>query len=298
MKLLSFGLLATATLALGAAGLSLTSCSQPSIECTSARGAFIAKFYPVSGTDFCAQYPGERIGLQTYNPADTTESCEKRGDDLVCDGTTPDFSSTSLAIQTDTTGFLLYAEAPDTDPTHQRFALGDFSSTEPDDNDFCSVTAMSPAQQVVQFGQYDEEGNPVLDDEGNQVLDPPLDIKYEWSNVNLYVTAAAPGTQLTADLTYTEDGCTATYKVVALYPAVDCGVYDEDGNLAVDDAGNVLLDPQLCVPEAAPDKGYAFGSGINPDFPVNCDPVLHHCVLQEKTAGQPPAIPVLKEGAE
>ncbi len=58
------------------------------------------------------------------------------------------------------------------------------------------------------------------------------DLKVEWSNVKVYVTAKAPGTQFTADMTYSEtiDGvsCTAKYRAVGIWPVVDCGVYEYD----------------------------------------------------------------------
>ena len=45
--------------------------------------------------------------------------------------------------------------------------------------------------------------------------EPAVSIRYEFSNVRVYTTASAIGTQLSADLTYTKDGCTATYRVAA-----------------------------------------------------------------------------------
>ena len=277
MKIRILGLLAV-TAALGAAA-SLAACDQPKIECTSARGGFAAKYYKVSGTGTCSELKGDIIGLQPYNPADSVANCEKRGDDTVCDGTKPDFSSSTLAIQTTAVGSV-GPESPDPDATHKMYSLGSFTSTEPDGNDFCMVPTLSAAHQVVEEVAGEGGGSPAP-------LQTATDVTYEWSNAKLYVTTAAPGTQMTADLKVTQDGCTAQYKVVALYPGVSCASEDADGN--------PTIDPKLCEPEADPEKGYAFGSGINPDFPVECDPVLALCVLKETSAGQPPAIPVLSK---
>ena len=57
-----------------------------------------------------------------------------------------------------------------------------------------------------------------------------------------------------------------TYKAVGIYPAVGCA--NEEG----------LPDHRLCAAVADPDAGIAAGSGINPDYPVLCDPDLLMCV--------------------
>lgn len=51
---------------------------------------------------------------------------------------------------------------------------------------------------------------------------PAADLKYEWKNVNFYVTAAATGTQFSADVAITLNGCTAEYKAVGMWPAIPC----------------------------------------------------------------------------
>jgi hypothetical protein len=71
---------------------------------------------------------------------------------------------------------------------------------------------------------------------------------------------------VSADLVYTRDGCSATYSVVAVYPAASCA--DADGK----------PDERLCATEANPAAGIAYGSGINPDYAVACDPDLLTCV--------------------
>lgn len=91
---------------------------------------------------------------------------------------------------------------------------------------------------------------------------PSTDLSYKWSNVQVYVTAAAPGTQFKADVTITLDGCAAEYTAVGMWPAVDCTDY----------AGTGAASDDFCNPVADPDSGRIIGSGINPDFgPVTCD---------------------------
>ncbi|APR77796.1 Putative lipoprotein mlpA precursor [Minicystis rosea] len=96
----------------------------------------------------------------------------------------------------------------------------------------------------------------------------PAKYKYEWKNLKFYVTAAAPGTQFTGDLTYTEDGCTIEYSAIGMWPAVYC--INEKGE----------ADDTLCSPCPDSEAGRVYGSGINPDFPVKCDPDMGYCTLR------------------
>ncbi|MEZ4307535.1 MAG: hypothetical protein R3F14_05745 [Polyangiaceae bacterium] len=97
---------------------------------------------------------------------------------------------------------------------------------------------------------------------------PPGGHRLRWTNLQFYVTAAATGTQFSADLKVNLNGSECTYKAIGMWPAVDCTDY---GNSPPSDA--------LCRPEpdpANPDYPRAYGSGINPDFgPVVCDATLN-----------------------
>jgi hypothetical protein len=110
---------------------------------------------------------------------------------------------------------------------------------------------------------------------------PALDVRYEWSDVKLYTTAAALGTQLSATLRYSVNDCTAEYDVRAVWPATDCTLYDIDYNPILDDEGNLQPDPSACCPGSDLEKNHPYGSGINPDFAVHCDPELLLCVLDK-----------------
>jgi hypothetical protein len=111
-----------------------------------------------------------------------------------------------------------------------------------DAQDFCSATDFSAATVNA----------------GPKTSNPPeaaTSITYQFANVKVYSAPDAPGTQLTGDLTYTQDGCTAQYTVRAVWPATPC-------------------DPT----SAKPADLCGEGSGINPDFAVECDADLGMCV--------------------
>ncbi len=94
---------------------------------------------------------------------------------------------------------------------------------------------------------------------------PKTDLKYEWSNVQVLVTAAALGTQFQADLKITLNGCSAEYTAIGMWPSVDCTSFDPA-------ASGGPGDDALCDPEPDNAAGRPIGSGINPDFgPVACD---------------------------
>jgi hypothetical protein len=61
-----------------------------------------------------------------------------------------------------------------------------------------------------------------------------------------------------ADLTYTMNGCTAEYEVVALSPFASC------------DNGTLQPEQKLCSPERDPDNPRSGGSGISPEFATEC----------------------------
>ena len=93
--------------------------------------------------------------------------------------------------------------------------------------------------------------------------EPVHDIGYTWTNINVHVTGTTPGTAMTATLEYSDIGCSATYSVRGLFPAVECETTAD------------------CLIAADPEAGIATGSGINPalfDY-VICDPEMLYCVL-------------------
>jgi hypothetical protein len=225
-----------------AAGLACESSEQPRPFCTVRRDAYAARYDLVSGTGPCALLKGEVLGAQAYLPDPT-----KPGDRF------------SMAIQSEAVGKRILAGEKATppvvpaNPDHEIYAHGKFTSDRPDDSNLCSVPELTEAQLVLAE----------VPSVAGAVALPPIDVRYQWSNVSSYVTTASTGLLWAGELTYSLDGCTARYSVMALAPKVAC---DRDGK----------PDARLC---GGPDPATGFlGSGLNPDIAVRCDPDLLLCV--------------------
>lgn len=274
MKKRIMGLLVGAVGIAGGTALALSgvSCSQPSISCVVGHGAFYARYELVSSTGMgCEGVLGDEIGMSTFLAPNADKSLA-------------DYNARSIAIQSSTLGTVLQdSEAlgvPDT--ANKAYAFGMYSST-PDDKNICyagganGMAALSVAEQNIPEVMTE-------DDEGNPVTIPAQHLRQTWRNIKVYVTAGAPGTQAVGEMVY-EDviaGCSATYRFNALYPSVYCGMeVDADGDPETTDDITEVASDDLCNPKADPSKGRVFGSGINPDFKVRCDPEVLHCVLAE-----------------
>lgn len=139
------------------------------------------------------------------------------------------------------------------DTAHPINAAGDFTTEYPSDDELCVVPSMSEARQLVP-----------------QTEGTAKDIRYEFSNVRVQGSAAIPGTQWIADLTYTENDCTAQYVAVGMFPALKC---ERTVN------GQIVRDPAVCQTPRA-------GLSIDPAFPTTCDESTNLCVLK----GEPPSL--------
>lgn len=299
----------------GALWLWAPGCSQPNTQCTigtASYSPYVAKYTLLDGDpeSACGGLVGDYIGMQQYNPAD---------------GDVPDPSVKYLAIKVNSMGateFGAEANGPefeDPDETHKPYSLGTFNAIEPDGSDLCTVPSLSPAQISLPEVPYVHEGSGGFGGAGGfEPLQRELSLAYEWSNVNIYVTPALPGNQAEGTMRYTENGCTATYHVVMLWPAVGCEKYaffrsvEPDPEVAppcdpcagMDNCAacdpnteedcealpTCSPDPKLCdeEPDPEPQYGLPYGSGIAPDLNVVCDPDLLLCTLNSST------IPALK----
>jgi hypothetical protein len=250
-SVLSFALVSVAVAALVAPS---TACHQQAPQCSIGRGDFIARYTFVSGPGSCRARKGEKIGAQAYSAAG--------------EGAKPDLDKTSVALEGESLGLLVdnaaAAGASDPDPTHKAYAFGGFTTAAPV-SDFCEVPGLSKAQQVLPAVAADADKS--------VKAQPATKISYEWTNLRVYVTTSAYGTQFTADLLRTENSDVCVYQVQGMYPYVDCSAPDPN------DPKKSIADESACAPEADPAHGRATGSGINPDFPVRCDPELLVCVL-------------------
>lgn len=242
-------------------------CSQPRPDCRAARGDFAVKYTLVSG-NCAAPLTAGFVGLQSYNPraasCSSPETCK------------PDYEIISLSIQQDVLGNLLINSQDFSDPSvpvdyvdhvNKPYGSGLFSSIEPDDDNICNVPSFSPAEQNIV--EIVDPADPAT------IIQPASDVKNDWSNLKVFVTAGAPGTIFTVDLSYSEtiDGvsCAATYKVKGVWPPVDCQNYDpETGDpLGTANEGLCHVDPTTAPPGSVV---------INPDLDVVCDPDIFYCV--------------------
>lgn len=224
----------------------------PPPECSTNHGDYSAKYYLKTSTDDSCVLPGELLTLEKYRP----------------DGKRPQIGILPEQIASDATDI-----------------LADFKTDEPE-NDFCSVAdaekttvdipevtrKLKPAELDAGYAdggvfQLNDGGMLPLRADGGVAVAEAYTVSYQFSNIRLYSTPEVPNTQFQADLTYTQDNCTATYNVVALYPAIEC---------------ETDLD---CDPNRDLDAGRLFGSGINPGFDTFCDEETGHCQLKAETIG-------------
>lgn len=227
-------------------GTSLAACSeQPEARCATTLTTFAAHYELVSGTGACSELSGEILGAMTF-------VTDWRKDD--------DDGLYSVAIQSVTAGDLVAqgeaSDPPLADPeaSHHPYAIGKFTARTPSDAGVCEIPSFEAAQ-------LDMPELPPLEPETEPT--PATSLGYGWRNFRLGVSAGAQGLIWTADLDYTRDGCTASYRVRALAPAVSC----DDG------AGN----PN----EAACAPGPAEEAGVHPSLAggLTCDAGLLTCVL-------------------
>jgi hypothetical protein len=238
------------TFALATAGTvaTTTSCAQPVLNCTSAHGYFAAEYTLTEGdpATACAQLPGDVLGLTTYFQEGGANG-------------TPDYQNADLAIRPESLGVMIdYAGARGVIDADVAFydanAIGSFTAGFPDDDGFCMADDFEDAQVVLPEVTAIADDPTTPDEDETQPAQPATDLEYRWSNARVVVSADAQGTQFEADLEYQQDGCSATYHVVGVYPAVGCESNDD-----CDDDKN----------------------GLNPDFALRCNTDLGLCVLDK-----------------
>jgi hypothetical protein len=178
------------------------SCSdQPKVRCA-ARGQFAAKYVLVSGNGDCSKLAGDLLGVGTYNGSNG-------------DGT-PNWDDATIAIQP----YALAGLAGNGAMGDSIFSSGHFSTAEPNDSNFCDVPTLSAAEvhvAAITSASTDAMQNVTCPA-------PAMDVKYEWSDVRVVVSAAVLGTELAGDLTYTANGCVAKYRVWAVSPPISCAL--------------------------------------------------------------------------
>lgn len=237
--------------AMGAAGallagaLLMNGCEnvpQPKIGCTIGQGAFAVKY--------TAKASQTLPNVCTANKGETIS---------VRDYT--DSGKNYIAIRS----AFLGADAPS---TVNPYSFGEYPF-ESNEESFCVAGAMTPTTLQVPAS--------TLADGGTK---PAVDRQYEWSNVRFLVTPRAPGTQMAADLKFTDNvaGCSMEYDVVGMWPSIDCSKVDPATKLKVPDNTK-------CATVADADAGVKVACGgagcVSPDFRIHCDPDLFLCVLDQ-----------------
>jgi hypothetical protein len=263
---------------LAALTLTLGACHQPRPKCTVAHGTFAATYELVEGKGDCAGLRGEILNVQGYIAS--MSATNKR----------PDYDKTSIGIEPASIADLLSVSSGTAmpDARDKPYSFGFFSSAEPNGDDFC----IAPKLNVARL-RLPALPDIALDECTTVPAQPATDIAYAFSNVRVYVTPDAIGTQLSADLKYTQGTCTATYKVRAVSPAVPCGVETPAPDAGMQDAGAQDAGPPaadagappMCPPPAGPsvaDDGACTGSAINSEFALKCDPEILLCVARKE----------------
>lgn len=274
------------TVCLTLAASLFVACDQPEPKCNVARGAFWAKYTLLEGEGACAELLGEQLDVQSYYS-------QRSGAD-----TRPNFDDVSIAIQPMSITGALWNGAGVAEPNagDLPYALGKMTTTTPR-ADFCEAPELSTARL-----RLDAVPEHPIDECTTAPAAPAVDVTYVFSNVRVYYTPAAIGTQFEADLTYTQDDCTAKYKVTAVYPMVACGNTpappddaEEDASTATgeeeapaeddaegtDDAPVCESAPETAAPEA--DDTLCENAGIDPDYAVACDPDTLMCILKKSS---------------
>jgi len=215
---LTAAVMTAAVLAVALLGLSACNAEQPPLGC------------PVQRITWAAKYNLKE------SQAPVGACASKAGERLgIQTYNVPGTQENTLVIKPETLARLDAA-----DPDHPSYSLGAWPEQAGAD-DFCVAPELSVAEKHVAAS-------------GDTAA---RDVTYKWSNVRIIARASAPGSQLIANLEYTDGACTAHYEVWGVWPSVSCA--DENG----------APDNRVCT-----EPGY----GLNPDFALTCDPKLLRCV--------------------
>jgi hypothetical protein len=173
------------------------------------------------------------------------------------------------------------------DPFTSAFAFGQFTTQTPQGN-LCSIPTFDPAVlELPEIAPRDPDpGDPEdeEDDDPGDLGQPAVTITSGWSDVQILVTTGYPGVQFQGTYTLEAAGCTRTYRATGIFGgngSFGCEGTNPNPDPEGDPIPNGTPDPSQCDPLI---------TGINPDFPVVCDPELLTCLLPE---GSFPAIPLV-----
>lgn len=173
------------------------------------------------------------------------------------------------------------------DPERGIYAFGQFTTPTPQ-GDICTVPSFEPGVLSIpeipvrpeDLGDPDDEE----DDDPGDPGQPAIEARAEWSNVRVLVSAAYPGAQFAGTFTYTFNGCTRVYEALGVLGTnnTHCEGSDPPEEEGGDPTPNGQPDQALCDPNPTAANQFV-GTGINPDFPVTCDPDTLLCLLPAGT---------------
>jgi hypothetical protein len=219
--------------------LSGASCEAPTMQCAVGHGPFAVVYEVASGDaacyedvykayGACGQYevddslPAcaglakvEHVGFNTYlTPIGRREVKDATGKVIAVDSDVADYNTRNIAIQSSTMGGFYRSLVPiGTEPpagSGEPYAFGAYTS-KPDAGNLCYAGGAS--------------GTAALSVAEINFPTDMVHFRQEWSDVQFYVTAGVPGTQVVGKMKF-EDviaGCQVEYKFTGLYPAVFCG---------------------------------------------------------------------------
>jgi hypothetical protein len=126
-------------------------------------------------------------------------------------------------------------------------ARGLMPSKAPDANNLCNVPTLTEASETTNSAG----------------------IRYQFSNVQFYVTSQVQGTQMKGTLSYQDGSCTtpATYEVTGVYPVVWC----EEGPLHGDYTSPRDIDEAWCTQT----NNLFVNNSIHPDVKAVCNPNIY-----------------------
>lgn len=208
---------------------------------------------------------GRGVHAVHYTRVSGNAACaERRSEEVGVQKYNPPGGEQRVALQPDTL-FLLGEARPGT--AYTPISFGELPSDEPDGEDFCAVTNVTEGRQPAE--------------------EPGREVRYAWRDVRFYAGAAAPGTQWTATVDYSDGACTGTYRAVGVFPVVYCATdRDPDTDRPIPRAdGRFDVDPALCN-QPNPLTLLA----VDQNFPVRCDDTSGLCVLDSDT------VPAFKSG--
>lgn len=229
----------TAAALVGALVGSACGTPQPPLEC-SVLGPYWAKYTLLdAGVGSCTEYEGDFLDAQRFLPPGSTNP--------------PTFALGAHRMLSETratfTDEILEEDIPRYDAQDldagfgydRESARGTFASLNPDSSGVCVASAVAAADQTLPAVTYQVKE---ADGGVTQETEPETHLKYDWSNVRILNNARFTSTVLSANVTITKDGCTATYQVDAIHPVVACSIDEE------------------CNPEANLAAGRSSGSGL------------------------------------